>query len=372
LLGGLTFAHLLGGELQAARIQAQRLAHLATKHDMRLNRAWSHYLLGCTHLHAAELEDAADQFERAVGMRYLLEPLAAVDAMSGLALASELIGHHDQATRVCDQLVGFAQELDEDDCLAVAHSIRARVTLLRGETAAADQWVLATDTEPAPHNLFCWLEVPQLTAARVLIGEGATTGLERALDLLAAVRKLAAECRFQVQLIEVAVLEAVALERQGNPERAAAALDEAISLARPDGWLRPFLESGAPLRDRLARLTETGTEDAFVKRILHVLEPEQPNAAKHPPPLRQRGITSNSADPPTEVEPPLAEPLTNRELDIVELLADRLQSKEIADKLFISAHTVNSHLKRIYRKLDVTSRREAVARAVRAGLIGRR
>jgi LuxR family maltose regulon positive regulatory protein len=69
---------------------------------------------------------------------------------------------------------------------------------------------------------------------------------------------------------------------------------------------------------------------------------------------------------------PLVEPLTNRELDIVELLADRLQSKEIAEKLFISAHTVNAHLKRIYRKLDVTSRREAVARAVQAGLIERR
>jgi LuxR family maltose regulon positive regulatory protein len=374
LLGGLTFAHLLGGELLAARLQAQRLAYLATKQDMRLNKAWSQYFLGCTYLHAAELANAADRFEHAAAMRHLLEPLAAVDAMASLALTKALMGRQDQAATVCDQLARFAQELDEGDCLAVAHSIRARVALLRGETAAADQWVLATDmdTEPAPHNLFCWSEVPQLTAARILIGEGATTGLERALDLLAAVRKLAAECRFQCQLIEVAVLEAVALERQGNPERAGAALDEAISLARPDGWLRPFIESGAPLRDRLARLAEAGAEGAFIKRILHGLEPEQPNAAKHPAPTRQPGITSNSPDPPTAVETPLVEPLTNRELDIVELLADRLQSKEIAEKLFISAHTVNAHLKRIYRKLDVTSRREAVARAVQAGLIERR
>jgi LuxR family maltose regulon positive regulatory protein len=372
LLGGLTFAHLLGGELLAARLQAQRLAHLATKQNMRLNKAWSQYFLGCTYLHAAELANAAERFEHAATARYLLEPPAAVDAMAGLALTRALMGHRDQAATVCDQLARLAHELDEDDCLAVAQSIRARVALLSGETAAADQWVLATDTEPAPHNLFCWSEVPQLTAARILIGEGATTGLERALDLLAAVRKLAAECRFQCQLIEVAVLEAVALERQGNPERAGAALDEAISLARPDGWLRPFIESGAPLRDRLARLAEAGAEGAFIKRILHGLEPEQPNAAKHPAPTRQPGITSNSPDPPIAVETPLVEPLTNRELDIVELLADRLQSKEIAEKLFISAHTVNAHLKRIYRKLDVTSRREAVARAVQAGLIERR
>jgi LuxR family maltose regulon positive regulatory protein len=378
LLGGLTFAHLLGGQLLAARLQAQRLAHLATTQNMRLNKAWSQYFLGCSYLHAAELANAADRFEHAATARYLLEPPAAVDAMAGLALTRALMGHRDQAATVCDQLARLAHELDEDDCLAVAQSIRVRVALLCGETAAADQWVLAPnmdmDTQPAPHTLFCWLEVPQLTAARVLIAEGATTELERALDLLATVRKPAAECRFQGQLIEVAVLEAVALERQGHPERAAAALDEAISLTRPDNWLRPFLESGAPLRDRLARLAETAPEDAFVKRILHLLEPEQPNAAKHPPPLRQSEITSNGAEPPSEADtpPPLVEPLTNRELDIVELLADRLQSKEIAEKLFISAHTVNAHLKRIYRKLDVTSRREAVARAVQAGLIERR
>jgi ATP/maltotriose-dependent transcriptional regulator MalT len=155
LLGGLTFAHLLGGELLAARLQAQRLAHLATKQDMRLNKAWSQYFLGCTYLHAAELANAADRFEHAAAMRHLLEPLAAVDAMAGLALTKALMGRQDQAATVCDQLARFAQELDEGDCLAVAHSIRARVALLRGETAAADQWVLATDTdtEPAPHNL---------------------------------------------------------------------------------------------------------------------------------------------------------------------------------------------------------------------------
>ena len=119
----------------------------------------------------------------------------------------------------------------------------------------------------------------------------------------------------------------------------------------------------------LARLAEAATEDAFVKRILQLLEPEQPNAAKQPAPTRQPGITSSSPDPPTAVETALVEPLTNRELDVLELLAQRLQNKEIAEKLFVSAATIKSHLESIYQKLNVSNRREAIDKAKKNGIL---
>ena len=120
-------------------------------------------------------------------------------------------------------------------------------------------------------------------------------------------------------------------------------------MAGPGGFIRPFIEPSPELVSPLKRLAEKNIAVAYIEQIL---------AAFSPP-----------AHPPSSIARTSDDRLTHREVDILEMLAQRLQNKEIAEKLFISTHTVNAHLKNIYRKLDVRNRRQAVIRAKDLGIL---
>jgi LuxR family maltose regulon positive regulatory protein len=303
-------------------------------------------------------------FAKAVEVRYVLEHRAAVDAMAGLVLTQQLMGLDDEASASHRRLQAFAQELNERNYLAVAESCRVRLLVLQGDLGRTAGGDASVDEPSSAKELFSWLEAPSITRARVMIAEGTAASLGKATELLTAVRQLSEACRFTSQTIEAAVLQALTLERQGRTGEALDALREAVDLAKPGGWMRPFVELGPALAGMLERLLEEGEEDGFIGRVLTALESGEfaatlgASAARGSEPLSASGQSAPDA-------------LTHRELDVLELLAQRLPNKEIAGRLFISTHTVNDHLKRIYQKLAVNTRQEAVNRVLEAGLLKR-
>ena len=361
LIGALVFIHLLSGDLVQARVEAMRLHHVARRSDLSTTSGWGSYFRGSVHLHLGELDDAARHFADAARLRYALDSEAALDALAGLALAEELRGRTDAAEAALGQLAELAEELNHPMYHRVVESCRARIALLRREPPAV-QRAPAAAAAPTPAELFMWLEVPALTRARVLIAAGTTECLAEATDLLKALRDVAASSRFTCQLIELSVLQALALERQGRSEESARALVEAVGLAAPGGWVRPFLEAGPTMAGMLHELGGRTGHRAFRERLLGALGDRSVGA---PPPPDVVGATGAEH---AGVRPLLDE-LTHRELDVLELLARRLQNKEIAAQLYISVHTVNDHLKRIYQKLGVGGRRPAVRRALELGLV---
>jgi LuxR family maltose regulon positive regulatory protein len=144
-------------------------------------------------------------------------------------------------------------------------------------------------------------------------------------------------------------LQAVTLEKQGRTDDALAVLEEAVDLARPGGFIRPFVELGPTMEGLLKRLAEKNIASSYIGQILAAF-----STTPQPPPSSAQ--TSDAQ-------------LTNREYEILELLVQRLRTKEIAVKLSISNETVNTHLKNIYRKLDVHKRQEAVNRAKGLGIL---
>ena len=364
LIAGLAFIYMLCGDLVQARLEAQRLLQVAKKHDMQLAEAWSYYFIACTQLHTGDLEGAAVTFAQTVALRYMLEPMAAVDALAGLSLTQQLMQFDDDAAKTCHQLQEFALELNETEFLSMAHSHQARIALLRSDLTKAAAWAQSAKEVPAPSTIFMWLEVPSITRARVLIATETRKNLEDAIELLRTINQINEECRFTCQMIEVSVLKSLALEKLGREDDALKCLTEAVNLAGPGRWVRPFIECGQLMADFLKRLDRNEVNPDQIEQLLSAFEGAGQIDLQSSPDYSTKRIQTSSRSQC------LPEPLTNRELDILELLSQRMQNKEIAEKLYISPVTVKSHLRNIYQKLSVEKRRQAVERAMDLGLLG--
>jgi len=162
-------------------------------------------------------------------------------------------------------------------------------------------------------------------------------------------------------VIEIQALRALALAAAGDEPSALSALADAVALAQPEGHVRVFTDEGAPMAELLARLitggrlapTADGRAADHVGRLLRSFGPASPSPAD-----RDRGAA-----------PGLVEPLTDREMDVLELLAAGRSNQQIADQLVVALVTVKKHVSHILDKLGAANRTEAVARARGLGLL---
>ena len=372
LYASLGYIHMLSGDLYQLQKEGQRLASVSKKHNMGLAEGWGYYFLAFGYLYTGKLEAALPQLVQVHELRYVMEPRAVIDALAGLALTQQFLQREVEAEKSIQRLQEFALELNQPSYFSLAQSCQARLSLLQGDVTTAVERSRSADVSPVPSELFSWFEAPAITRARVLIAEGSGESLLKASELLQSIRDVCETCRFTCQIIEVAVLQSMVLARQGHTEKALAELDEVVALAGPRGWIRPFLEAGTPMADLLKRLHKHNPDLKDIKPILDAFENiemftvpyEVLSKTPRDHPLNTQHPTTWSPRPQ-----PLVEPLTNRELEILELLVKRLQNKEIADQLFISAQTVKTHLANIYGKLAVRNRRQAADKAKALGIV---
>ncbi len=367
LIGGPAIIHMLSGELPQAGMQAQRLYASAKKHAIYNHHAWSSYLSALVHFHRYELDQASVHFESALQYCYILEPRCVLDSFAGLMLVQQFQRQAEDAAATLDRMTAFSRESNDPQSSIMINSCRARLSLAQGDLAPALQWSSALDEAIVPPVLFLWLEVPTITRARVFIADGSRDHLAKAAQLLHDVKALSESCRFRGQGVEVGVLQSLLLNKQGHTDEALTVLSEVLTMAVTGGWIRPFVEAGPPMAELLYRLRRQNKAVDGIDALLAAFGDDVPSEMV---PVAANPSTAEAV-PRHPVTPaqPLVEPLTNRELDVLELLAERLQNKEIADKLFITTETVKGHLKNIYQKLGVSNRRRAIEEAKRLKVI---
>lgn len=355
LLAGLAFVHQMDGELQLLAAAARRLQELCTTiQGMEYAMSWANYMQAYCHLHAFDLETAQHSFAILEKLRYIMHPVAAIDAMAALALTYQLMHRPGDATETITKMLEFAAASDAPENLSIAHSCQARIALLQGDINAAAGWLRSNQAAPHPPSMLFWIEIPALTQARVQIALGSDESLQQAAESLQRLKEQTEAVNNICQTIEILILLSVALEKLGRAEKALTVLQEALALAGPRGWIRPFVELGQPMAELLERLAEQKGSTDYLRCVLNKFPASEAQPA---------GTAAGESRPIADRVAWTGEALTRRELEILGLLAQRLQNKEIAAKLFVSPETVKSHLKHLYQKLGVSSRREAAARA---------
>ena len=154
------------------------------------------------------------------------------------------------------------------------------------------------------------------------------------------------------------ILKALALQAAGDTAQADIALTKSLALAEPSGYVRVFLDEGQPMQLLLAQWLARASTGPLRDHAIRLLS--QFDAEPHPIPAAQEKVSSAGS---------LIEPLSQRELEVLHLMAVGRTNQEIARQLIVSPGTVKAHTASIYRKLDVANRTEAVARARQLGIL---
>lgn len=276
-----------------------------------------------------------------------------------MARIKESQGDYDAALQLLNEAEPlYLSDFSPNVCPITA--LKARIWIKQGELEKALDWArerkLSIEEEPSYLR-----EFEQITFARILLSQyqnsHAKNFLNEAIGLLDRLLKAAEAGGRNGSVIEILILQALAYQMRENISSALSALERALKLAEPEGYVRVFVDEGKNLETLLRKAASRKIMPEYIAKLLSAFEAERKGLDVETPP---------SAAP---VSGSLIEPLSQRELDILRLFKTELSGPEIAQELVIALSTVRTHTKSIYNKLNVNSRRTAVKRAIELGLI---
>jgi LuxR family maltose regulon positive regulatory protein len=189
-----------------------------------------------------------------------------------------------------------------------------------------------------------------ISQARVHLAQG---DISTTLEVLENYRQQMNANGWGDEQLKAMILQAVALNVKRKQEQAVKLLGDALLLAEPGGFIRIFVDEGAPMADLLSRVATLGNMTNYNRKLLAAFEAEGKSGGKSLQPLSQ----------------PIIEPLSGRELEILRLIAQGLSNREISERLFLALNTVKGYNRKIFNKLQVQRRTEAVARARELNLL---
>lgn len=296
-----------------------------------------------------ELERAQSYLQQGIDLARLWSNWETlVPGYLGLARLQAARGDWAGAAQVLADLADRVPPLQSPWGMPLIRAHQALLQMRRGDLDAAAAWVRQTDLA-VDGDLAYPRESEAIILARVLTALGWLDDATRLFERLLAAAEAGARTG---RVVKVLIGQSLAFQAQGRLEAALTALKRALTLAEPEGYVRVFVDEGAAMASLLAQVTSL---PAYVARLL---------AAFRSPEAESAGAPGAVAQPSA-----LLEPLSQRELEILRLLAEGLSNRQIAARLVLAVGTVKAHVHTIYGKLGVQSRVQAVVRARELNLL---
>ena len=302
-----------------------------------------HYYAGSAHYERNDLDAASEHFNIILTQRYAAQPAAYLNCLFGQALVYQVQNMVDEAWELAETAVQYTLEIMSPALQFTATAFQADLALRQGDLGKARYWVEQVEVTMLP-QMMPFLFQEQMIFPKLLLAEGTPASYEQAEAELVRLHDIVTSThntRFQ---IEVLAMQALLYQAQDKLLAAEESLLRAIWLAQHGGFIRLFVDLGPKMALLLKHLYTQGQYPAYIRQILEAFPAASASA---------RIIGSEA----------LVESLTDREMEVLELLSQRLSNKEIAKMLVIAPETVKRHTINIYQKLGVNGRREAVAKA---------
>jgi LuxR family maltose regulon positive regulatory protein len=364
----LAFAYLLQGHLHKAYTLCRHNVDLAGKSIQSPSHipvlAYSFCIMGIILLEWNQVESAlscarqsaalAQQWKQADALHFTLNYLSKILCAAGSM--DDAFAVNDRAMRLADSISPWYFQLTACN--------EAWLNLVKGDARATARRL--EEIEP---------QVREKKGTYLVIKVSLLNAQENYQEVLAAVDGPIDEleqCGEHWISVNLMLFQALALQALDREEEAIRVVRRCLALTAPEDYIRIYIEKGAPMVRLLKHAKSQGIEPEYIKRLLFAFNaPSRPRGSILPS-WSQFIYRKDIGRGKREIQPPVKEyvvPLSERELEILRLLESSMNTPEIARELYISVGTVRTHIKNIYRKLEVNGRREAILRAKELGLI---
>lgn len=356
--------HMLRGHLREATATYKQALRTVPQTDvlqgLGVGSLFYFFSLGELHYERNELDDALHYLTQGmemIGDTLTVEPYVGIVGYAILARLRQARGDASGAMSTLDAFVHLAKARRfAPQWSASMKAVRAQLELAQGQLAAAIDWADTSGLSTDDSDLSYPREPEYLTLARVRIAQGqhdptAPCAVDT-LHLLDRLLKNAEAKERTDSVLRIHILRVIALATQKNRKEVQATLKQVLFMAEPEGYIRLFVDEGEAMQTLLRQTQIQGNASSYIATLLSAFG-------------EQKMVPSTRPASPDS----LVESLTEREMEVLRLLAVGLSNAAIAQHLVITTGTVKRHVNSIYGKLGVGSRTQAVARSQVLGLL---